>query len=257
MQYVEGFDTNFGVSGRVALITGAAQGIGRAIAELFAAKGASLILVDVNSDVETAAKELRSGGSAVMSIIADLTDPAAINTIVERGVGEFSRIHILVNNAGVVFLDDAESLPVDYWDDTMAVNLRAPFLLAQAVGRHMIHSGGGKIINMASQAGLVALDRHVAYCASKAAIISMTKTLAYEWGEFNINVNCISPTVILTELGKKAWSGPVGDEFKKKIPVGRFGYPDEVAAVALFLASDAANLISGENIVIDGGYTAQ
>jgi NAD(P)-dependent dehydrogenase (short-subunit alcohol dehydrogenase family) len=97
----------------------------------------------------------------------------------------------------------------------------------------------------------------VAYCASKAAIISITRTLAAEWGEYNINVNSISPTVILTELGKKAWAGEVGDRFREKIPVGRFGYPEEVAAVALFLASDASNLISGENVVIDGGYTAQ
>lgn len=121
----------------------------------------------------------------------------------------------------------------------------------------MISNGGGKIINMASQAGIVALDRHVAYCASKAGIISITKTFAAEWGKYNINVNSISPTVILTELGKKAWGGETGELMKKKIPVGRFGYPDEVAAVALFLASDASNLITGENIVIDGGYTIQ
>jgi NAD(P)-dependent dehydrogenase (short-subunit alcohol dehydrogenase family) len=127
--------------------------------------------------------------------------------------------------------------------------------MAQSVGRHMIEAGGGKIINMASQAGLVALDNHVAYCASKAGVISVTKNLAFEWGQYNINVNSISPTVILTELGKKAWAGEVGEAMKKLIPAGRFGYPEEVAAVALFLASDAANLITGENIVIDGGYT--
>ena len=257
MQYVKDFDRDFGIEGRVAIITGAAQGIGRAIAELYAAKGAALVLVDLKSEVEDTARAVRGAGARAVALTADLTDSTSIGKIVERSVKEFGKIDILVNNAGVALLDDAEALPADYWDATMAINLRAPFFLAQAVGRHMIQAGGGKIINMASQAGLVALDRHVAYCASKAAVISMTKTLAVEWGEFNINVNSISPTVILTDLGKKAWAGAVGDEFRKKIPAGRFGYPEEVAAVALFLASDAANLISGENIVIDGGYTAQ
>ena len=257
MQYVKDFDRDFGIEGRVAIITGAAQGIGRAIAELYAAKGAALVLVDLKSEVEDTARAVRGAGARAVALTADLTELTSIGKIVERSVKEFGKIDILVNNAGVALLDDAETLPADYWDATMAINLRAPFFLAQAVGRHMIQAGGGKIINMASQAGLVALDRHVAYCASKAAVISMTKTLAVEWGEFNINVNSISPTVILTDLGKKAWAGAVGDEFRKKIPAGRFGYPEEVAAVALFLASDAANLISGENIVIDGGYTAQ
>lgn len=257
MQYVEGFDRNFGITGRVAVITGAAQGIGRAIAELYAAKGASLVLVDLKSDVEETARATRAIGAKAITITADLTDSESIGMIVGGSIGEFGKIDILVNNAGIALLEDAETLPAEYWDRTMAINLRAPFLLAQAVGRHMIETGGGKIINMASQAGLVALDKHVAYCASKAAIISITKTLAAEWGEYNINVNSISPTVILTELGKKAWAGEVGDQFRKKIPVGRFGYPEEVAAVALFLASDASNLINGENVVIDGGYTAQ
>jgi glycerol dehydrogenase len=257
MQYVEQFDRDFGIADRVAIITGAAQGIGRAIAELYAAKGATLVLVDLKSNVEDAAEAVRALGAQAVAITADLTQSASIRMIVERSVEEFGRIDILVNNAGIVLLEDAETLPADYWDSTMAINLRAPFLLAQAVGRQMIGAGGGKIINMASQAGLVALDKHVAYSASKAGIISMTKTLAVEWGEFNINVNCISPTVIMTELGKKAWAGEVGERFQKKIPAGRFGFPQEVAAVALFLASDAANLITGENVVIDGGYTAQ
>ena len=103
----------------------------------------------------------------------------------------------------------------------------------------------------------VAFDQHLAYCASKAAIISLTKVLAYEWGRYNINVNSISPTVVLTELGRKAWAGDVGEAFKAKIPIGRFAYPKEIAAAALFLVSNAADMISGENLVVDGGYTIQ
>lgn len=140
----------------------------------------------------------------------------------------------------------------------MELNLKASFLVAQVAGNAMIQQGrGGKIVNIASQASIVALDKHVAYCASKAAIVSMTQVLAMEWAPHKINVNAISPTVILTELGKKAWAGEVGEAMKKQIPIGRFGYPEEVAASALFLASDAANLITGENLVIDGGYTIQ
>jgi NAD(P)-dependent dehydrogenase (short-subunit alcohol dehydrogenase family) len=162
-----------------------------------------------------------------------------------------------VNNAGVAYLDDAENLSEEYWDKTMAVNLKAPFLLAQAVGRVMIQKKRGKIINIASQAGVIALDKHVAYCASKAGLIGMAKVLALEWAEFGINVNAIAPTVILTELGKKAWAGEVGEAMKKKIPLRRFGYPEEVAAAALYLASPASDLVTGETLVIDGGYTIQ
>jgi glycerol dehydrogenase len=256
MEY-EKFDRNFGLDGKTAIISGAVQGIGLAIAELFAEKGASLLLVDLKEDVVKTAGSINSNHGRAVPMVMDLTSSGAADKVVETAISEFGNIDILVNNAGIVALNEAEDLSVDDWDKTMAVNLRAPFLLAQAAGKRMISSGGGKIINMASQAGLVALDRHIAYCASKAGIISITRTLAAEWGEYNINVNSISPTVILTELGKKAWSGEVGEQMKKKIPIGRFGLPDEVAAVVLFLASNASNLITGENIVIDGGYTIQ
>ncbi|WP_446220019.1 GolD/DthD family dehydrogenase [Listeria monocytogenes] len=167
----------------------------------------------------------------------------------------YPKIDILANSAGVALLEKAEDLPEEYWDKTMELNLKGSFLMAQIIGREMIATGGGKIVNMASQASVIALDKHVAYCASKAAIVSMTQVLAMEWAPYNINVNAISPTVILTELGKKAWAGQVGEDMKKLIPAGRFGYPEEVAACALFLVSDAASLITGENLIIDGGYT--
>lgn len=254
MEY-KGFDKNFGLEGKVAMVTGAAQGIGKAIAEMYAEKGADLVLVDLKPEVSATEEVVKGLGRKAISVVADLTKTYQINAAVAQAISSFGRIDILANNAGVVFLDDAENLGEAEWDKTMAVNLKAVFMVAQAVGREMIKAGGGKIVNMASQAGLVALDNHVAYCASKAGVISVTKNLAFEWGQFNVNVNSISPTVILTELGKKAWAGEVGEAMKKLIPAGRFGYPEEVAAVALFLASDAADLITGENIVIDGGYT--
>jgi len=254
MEY-KGFDKNFGLEGKVAVVTGAAQGIGKAVAELYAEKGADLVLVDLTEKVKETEETVKGFGRKAISVIADLTKTDQVNNAVHKAIAEFGAIDILANVAGVVFLDDAENLAEAEWDKTMAVNLKAVFMMSQAVGREMIKAGGGKIVNMASQAGIVALDNHVAYCASKAGVISVTKTLAFEWGQFNINVNSISPTVILTELGKKAWAGEVGEAMKKLIPAGRFGYPEEVAAVALFLASDAANLITGENVVIDGGFT--
>lgn len=250
----QGFDKNFSLNNKVSIVTGAAQGIGKAIAELFAEKGSDIVLVDLKDSSETE-KAVKGFGRKAICIQADLTKREDIEEIVETTMKSFGRIDILSNTAGVVFLDDAENISAQMWNTTIDVNLSAVFMMAQAVGRQMIKQGGGKIINMASQASVVALDNHVAYCASKAGVVAVTKTLAMEWGQFNITVNAISPTVVLTELGKKAWAGEVGEEMKKLIPLGRFGYPEEVAAVALFLASDAANLITGSNIVIDGGYT--
>lgn len=249
------FDKDFGLTGKVALVTGAAAGIGRAIAQLYLEKGADVALVDASASVRDVARELEGLGHRTLGIVADLTVTDQVRAAVDQAFEAFGRVDILVNNAGVAFLDKAESLPEDSWDKTMAVNLKAPFILSQLVGRRMIEAGGGKIINVASQAGVVALDRHVAYCSSKGGIIMMTKVLALEWARHGITVNAISPTVTLTELGKKAWAGQVGEDMKKLIPVGRFAYPEEVAAVALFLASQAADMITGENVIIDGGYT--
>ncbi|MEI7616183.1 MAG: SDR family oxidoreductase, partial [Actinomycetota bacterium] len=144
------------------------------------------------------------------------------------------------------------------WDITMGVNLKGPFILSQEVSKVMLENKkGGKIVNIASKAGVVGINQHVAYCASKFGIVGMTKVFAIELSKFNIQVNSISPTVILTELGKKEWSGERRDNMLKTIPLGRFGYPEEVAAAAFFLVSEEASLICGENLVMDGGYTVQ
>lgn len=250
-------DISFSLKGKVALITGGARGIGKAIAVLFAQNGARNVLVDLDPVVESVAQEISTLGDKSIAVVADVTRKNEVEKAVAVALREFGTIDILVNNAGVAYLDDAENLSEEYWDKTMAVNLKAPFLLAQAVGKVMIQKKKGKIINIASQAGIIALDKHVAYCASKAGLIGMTKVLALEWAEFGINVNAIAPTVILTELGKKAWAGEVGEAMKKKIPLRRFGYPEEVAAAALYLASPASDLVTGETLVIDGGYTIQ
>ncbi|EHM7935623.1 D-threitol dehydrogenase [Listeria innocua] len=249
----KGFDKDFNITDKVAVVTGAASGIGKAMAELFSEKGAYVVLLDIKEDVKDVAAQINP--SRTLALQVDITKKENIEKVVAEIKKVYPKIDILANSAGVALLEKAEDLPEEYWDKTMELNLKGSFLMAQIIGREMIATGGGKIVNMASQASVIALDKHVAYCASIAAIVSMTQVLAMEWAPYNINVNAISPTVILTELGKKAWAGQVGEDMKKLIPAGRFGYPEEVAACALFLVSDAASLITGENLIIDGGYT--
>ncbi len=248
-------DFSFPIGGKVALVTGAASGIGAAIARAFAAKGARLALVDMNA---AAAEELAAAvGGEARAFGCDVTDAEAVEATVAAVADAFGRIDILVNSAGIVDLAPAEELSLRAWQRTLDVNLTGSFLTAQAVGRRMIAQGGGKIVNLASQAGSVAIDGHVAYCASKFAVIGMTKTLALEWGRHGIAVNSISPTVVLTELGRKAWEGSKGDAMKKEIPTGRFAEPEEIAAAAVFLASSGADMINGADLLVDGGYTVK
>ncbi|SCP97424.1 GolD/DthD family dehydrogenase [Anaerobium acetethylicum] len=248
-----GADTEYSLKGKTAIITGGAAGIGFATAEFFAAKGANLVLADLNPEADKIAKGL---GADCIGISGDITDGAYRRKVIEETVARFGGIDILVNSAGIVALDDAEVISESMWDKTMEINLKSTFMMAQAVGKYLIdNKRPGSIVNMASQAGVIALDKHVAYCASKGAIIAMTKVMALEWGEYGIRVNCVSPTVVLTELGKKAWGGPVGDAFKQEMPSKRFAEPDEIAGTIAFLCSGAAGMITGHNLLIDGGFT--
>jgi NAD(P)-dependent dehydrogenase (short-subunit alcohol dehydrogenase family) len=255
MKFKEDFSIDYSLSNRVAVVTGAANGIGQAIALYFAKKGATIVCVDISNSVKEVEQSIKDLGGKAISIVADLTDNAAIANVISVCESTFEKIDILVNCAGVVYLDDAENLSEEAWDKTMAVNLKAPFMMAQAVGKTMIKNGGGKIVNLASSGAVVAFDKHVAYCASKGGIVLMTKVMAIEWAEYNINVNAISPTIVMTALGKKAWAGEKGENMKKEIPTGRFCMPEEVAAMAAYLASDAADMVTGTNMVIDGGFT--
>lgn len=248
------FDENFSLFGKTALITGAASGIGLCIAKMYARKGADIIAYDI-ADTQELERYVRGLDRMFLSLQADITIKEQSERAVEEALKVFPKIDILVNCAGVGLIDKAERLSEEIWDKTMDINLKGPYLLTQIVGRTMIKNGGGKIILIASQAGIVAMDKHLAYGVSKAGLIYMAKLFGLEWASYNICTNAISPTVILTPLGERVWDNPDGEAFKKKIPVGRFGYPEEVAACAVFLASDAANLINGENLVIDGGFT--
>jgi NAD(P)-dependent dehydrogenase (short-subunit alcohol dehydrogenase family) len=246
---------SFSLSGKVAIVTGAASGIGAAIAEAFAARGARVALVDMN--LEAASERARDLPGAI-ALACNVTDGASVAAAVAAAGKALGPIDILVNSAGIVDLAPAEDLSANAWDRTIAVNLTGSFLMAQDVGRSMIAARrGGRIINLASQAGSVAIDGHVAYCASKFGVIGVTKTLALEWGRHGITVNSISPTVVLTDLGRKAWDGPKGEAMKALIPTGRFAEPHEIAAAAVFLASDEAAMINGADLLVDGGYTVK
>ncbi len=247
-------DLDLSLAGKVAVITGAGSGIGAAIAAAFASKGARLALLDID---EAAVGARASTLPRSTAWTCDVADVASVEAVVAAVVAEMGRIDILVNCAGIVDLAPAEDLSLAAWQRTIEINLTGSFLMAQAAGRRMIAQGYGRIVNMASQAGSVAIEGHVAYCASKFAIIGMTKTLAIEWGRHGITVNSVSPTVVLTDLGRKAWAGAKGEAMKAQIPTGRFAEPAEIAAAALFLASDAAGMINGADLLIDGGFTAK
>lgn len=251
----EGVDIEYSLAGKTAVITGGAAGIGLATAEFFHAKGVNLILADLSPEVNEIAAGFGDNAIGVEGNVCDRAYPAKI---IEEGVKKFGKIDILVNCAGIVALDDAEVISEEFWNRTIDINLSACFFMAQAIGKYMIDNKvAGSIVNMASQAGVIALDKHVAYCAAKGGIIAMTKVMAKEWGKYGIRVNSVAPTVVLTALGHKAWDGPVGDAFKKTIPAERFAEPEEIASVIAFLCSKGAGMITGHNLLVDGGFTIQ
>ncbi|MGI4799574.1 MAG: GolD/DthD family dehydrogenase [Janthinobacterium lividum] len=251
----DGFDFH----GQIVMVTGAASGIGLALARSFAARGARVVLLDRDLKVAEVARSLAPAGDADAHawFVVDLTDSEALVRTVAAVDERFGRIDVLINNAGIARLAPAEAVELTDWDFHMALNLRAPFVLTQQVGRIMLRQRYGRIVSMASQAGIVALPNHLAYCVTKAGIINMTKVLALEWGPHGITANAISPTVVETELGRLIWAGAAGEAMKQLIPSRRFAQPQEIAMATLYLASKVAGMVNGENLVVDGGYTIQ
>ncbi|UMZ09599.1 D-threitol dehydrogenase [Pseudomonas sp. MPFS] len=248
------WDQAFDLNGRCAVITGGAAGIGLACASLLAERGARVALLDRDPQVVEVAAGL---GNGHLGLTLDLRQLDQLQDTVDLVATHFGRLDFLVNSAGVALLDKALEVRENAWNTTLDINLKASFFAAQACARHMLEQGQGRIVNLASQAAVIGLDRHVAYCASKAAVVGMTKVLAMEWAPHGINVNAVSPTIVETALGKKAWAGELGERARLQIPVGRFAQPEEIAGLVLYLLSDAAKMITGENVVIDGGYSIQ
>ena len=243
----------FDFAGQVVLITGAANGIGKTLAERFAASGARLVLVDRSESLHELAAALP--GEALVAV-HDVADEAAVIASVAEACRHFGGIDVLVNNAGIGPLDAAEAMSSELWDQTQAVNLRGVFLFCREVGKAMLARGAGRIVNLASQAASVGLDGHLAYCTSKAGVLGLTRTLALEWGPRGITVNAVSPTVVETELGRYGWAGEKGERMKALIPTRRFAQPEEIAAAVMYLAASEAAMVNGADLRIDGGYTA-
>lgn len=250
---------NFRLDGKVALVTGAARGLGRACALALAEAGADVALG--LRDIGTApdlVQDIESMGRRALSLQMDVSSMEQIKSAVEKAVKHFGRIDILVNNVGVAPANPAEKVTEQDYDTTMDLNVKASFFTAQAVGKQMIKQGGGRVINMSSQAGFVALQDEAIYCTSKAAINHLTRNLASEWAKYNITVNAVAPTFIETP-GTEPWLND--PDFRQsvidRIPLGRIGKPVEVAGPVVFLASDAASLITGSVLLIDGGWTAR
>ncbi len=248
------FDEAFDFSSRVTLITGGAAGIGHAISEAFQERGATLVLVDRNPAVAEIAEKF---GPQHLGYVADVSDEAACDRIVTDVMAKLGRIDHLINNAGIGILAPAEDTRTEDWNKTLSINLNGPFLYSRRVGREMLRQQYGRIVTIASQAAVIGLEDHLAYCTSKAALLGMTRVLALEWGPRGITANTISPTVVETELALVGWAGEKGEVMKKKIPSRRFVRPDEVAMAALYLASDAAGMINGDNLLVDGGFSSQ
>ena len=244
--------------GRSALITGASRGIGADIARAFAAAGADLVLSarDGRALEEPAARLAAEHGVRTAVLAADLADPEVPDRLWEEASALLDGLDVLVNNAGLSHPETVRTLETAHFDETLQVNLRAPALLAARAGAAMAETGGGAILTIASAAALRPLAEHFAYSTAKAGLVMATRTLALELGERGVRANSICPTVVLTDMGQKVW----GEQPAKaapmlaRIPQSRFAQPREVSDVAVWLASDAASMINGAEIPVDGGY---
>jgi NAD(P)-dependent dehydrogenase (short-subunit alcohol dehydrogenase family) len=250
----------FRLDGKVALVTGAGRGLGRAISLALADAGADMALGlrDATSDSGVTA-EVHKMGRKALPLQMNVSHTDQIFSAVEHTVKEFGRIDILVNNAGIAPENAAENVRERDFDATLAVNLKGTFFASQAAGRVMIKQKQGTIINMGSQAGFAALPTESVYCMTKAAIAHLTKCLAVEWGKYGITVNAVAPTFIRTPGTDEYLSDPRNllDTVERIAALHRIGEPMEVAGAVVFLASSAASLITGETILIDGGWTAR
>jgi 3-oxoacyl-[acyl-carrier protein] reductase len=243
------------LSDRVALVTGAARGLGRSIAQSLAAAGAKVACIDVSAEglADTVAA-IRAGGGSAEPFACDVTQSERVGDVVEEVVKLWGKLDILVNNAGITRDNVIVRMKDDQWDAVININLRGTFLFTRAAARPMMKARGGRIINIASVSGLMGNPGQVNYSASKAGVIGLTRTVARELASRNITVNAVAPGFIATDM-TAALGEEIIEQVRKEIPLGRMGDPQDVADAVLFLASDAASFITGHVLTVDGGLT--
>jgi NAD(P)-dependent dehydrogenase (short-subunit alcohol dehydrogenase family) len=251
-------DELFSVSGQVVLVSGASRGIGRALAEGFARRGATVIITGREAaPLEQTAREICPPGGTVRPLVCDVADPAAIERLVAAVVNEYGRVDTLLNVAGVNRRKPAERLTEADFDFVLDINLKGPFLLSVAVGRHMLERGKGNQINVVSLNNDRPLLGVMPYAVSKAGLGHLTRSLAMEWGGRGVRVNAIAPGFILTDLNRKLWAQPaVWDWGMANTPLRRLGQPADLVGTAIFLASEASAFLTGQILFVDGGFSA-
>ena len=249
----------FSLKGKVAIVTGASRGIGKAVALGYAQAGAEVVVSSRNKrppELEKVAEQIQAMGRRALAIPAHVGKKEDVQKVVQETIREFGRVDILVNNAGAnPVLSPLADLPVEAFEKVLEINLKGALLMSQAAAREMIKQGGGRIINMSSISGLRARDDQTgAYCISKAGMNMMTQVMAKELAPHRILVNAIAPGSIKTDFGRINWTDPERRAYRiKEIALARFGDPEEIVGIALFLASDASSFVTGEIIRVDGG----
>jgi NAD(P)-dependent dehydrogenase (short-subunit alcohol dehydrogenase family) len=247
---------------KVAIITGGGTGIGRAIALAFGREGAKVVLAGRRVDkLEAAANEVRKAGAQALVVTCDVTSADQTQALVQKAEKAFDHVNILVNNAGTLSVSTVESIPEDEWDSLMNTNLKGPYLMSRAALPALRRAGGGSIVNIGSVLGLVAVKDRAAYCASKGGITMLTKAMALDHAAENIRVNCICPSVVETDLVRDMFSDSEAGQKARAariatFPLGRFGRPEDVAELAVFLASEESSWMTGTALPLDGGVTA-
>jgi NAD(P)-dependent dehydrogenase (short-subunit alcohol dehydrogenase family) len=250
----------FKLNGRVAIVTGSKRGLGFVMAQALAEAGASVVVTSrtLEDAQQSASMIAEATGQHTLGLAVDVTRAEQVEAMVQDVVKEFGRIDILVNNAGINIRKPITEFDEESWDLVQNTNLKAPFLCARAVGRVMKEQRYGRVINLASMLGMVALPERGAYCSSKGGLIQLTKVLALEWAAYNITVNALCPGPFATELNTLVMNNPQANQFfLNHIALGRWGKPEELKGAIVFLASDAASFMTGANLVIDGGWTAE
>lgn len=250
--------SKFDLDGRVAVVIGGTSGIGRAIAHGLAEAGADVVCTSRRVEqVETAAAEIEAMNRKTLRITSDVGDKVSLNELLSECIGAFGKVDILVNSAGRTKREPTLEVTDETWNAILETNLTGTLRACQVFGRHMIEQKYGRIVNIASLSTFVSLFEVAAYSASKAAVASLTKSLAIEWAKHGVNVNAIAPGVFRTALNEKLLDEtPRGQEFLTRTPMGRFGKVEELAGAAVFLASEAASFVTGDVLVVDGGFLA-